>query len=122
MQVAPPKGGQPAGASTGWLAERSSAGNDNKRRVAKCAEPALPQEEEGRSLGVRKVSNKKKKSSPFPELTFPFPEAVLFWQKQVAAERERQGSGAGGLQLGAGEWRISAALDSLSAVCLSESQ
>lgn len=40
------------------LAERSSAGNDNKRRVAKCAEPVLPQEE-GRTPRVLKVTNKK---------------------------------------------------------------
>lgn len=83
------------------LAERSSAGNDNKRRVAKCAEPVLLQEE-GRSQRVLKVRNKS--SSPFAQLTFHVPEAVLFWQKQVAGEREREAAGrAGGLRLGAGE-------------------
>lgn len=96
MQVAPPRGGSPV-----KLAERSSAGNDNKPRVAKCAEPVLPQEE-GRSLRVLKVTNEK-----VPRLLSSASTSLKLYycgrSRWPVRQRQREGSGAGGLQLGAGE-------------------
>lgn len=100
MQVAP-LWGQPGLMRSGAA---FSPGNDNKPRSPSSAAACPPA---GRSGWHRAVLALVLLTEPPPAA------AVLFSERQVSA---------GGLQLGAGEWRISAAWDSRSAVCLSPSK